>query len=145
MSVLIVAALSKGVPGWFGYIYICLGLTHYAVSFIYSKKQMVQISSPGNRASFLLMICASALSVYYSFPPITYYFVVHCIFTEAYMMHRSDDSESGGARRHLLASRLATNAFIYIFILRNYRWFNFFHPRLIACGIFIAGIFLFTP
>lgn len=114
ISILLVVAISNWTTKTgFHSVFISIGLSHYLIGFIYSKKQFLQIiMQPKSFLAFLGLVLIGILITYFRCPSIVYYFGLHYALSEAYLMNLSTGNVQKKFTSPIL-SRFFLNFFIY--------------------------------
>ncbi len=96
-------------------LFVSFSLGHYALGYLYSKKQILTaIRRPETYGVTLLILLTCLLTVHYRFPDIVLYFGLHCVLTEVYWLNKTYTAQSC-----LTVSRFLLNFSVYLFILRQ--------------------------
>ncbi len=103
---------------WLTFVY-GFGLSHYFLSYVYAKKQILQIMRrPSSEIAFAATILLGAF-LYFSGFPLLIYFGFHHAFNEVYLLDRSVSADARERIRGLRTAGVFLNAFAYFFILRG--------------------------
>lgn len=141
-SVLVVAVAASFVPDWGTWrtLVISVGLGHYILSVIYSRKQIVQVSSqPASAILFAGLLACTALLFWNGFP-LLILFGFHHVFNEVYLLNRTlklRDDSSGAALR---TSSIILNLMLYFATVRNYPEVRFMNHTLLFIGVAVACV-----
>ena len=95
-----------------------LGLAHYAISVVYSRRQIVELARAPQRLIPVLSLGAWGVILFLGNFPLVWFFALHHAFNEAYLLRRIQTTENEPARQ-LRSVGVLLHVFVYLTLLRH--------------------------
>ena len=152
LSIFIVFGILKLSPSRTEYFWILFSfaMPHFILALVYSQKYIkTAFQHTQNYPAAIAFLSLGALSIYYRYPALSFYFPLHHVLSETYSAH---NSIRGNLKKPLnlnlfVSSRFFLNLFAYcILLMRNnpYDYLNTFPLIIYVVGFFISCYIFFS-
>jgi hypothetical protein len=121
LSVACLAGIVAAAPGReaFRVVAFSLALSHYALSLVYSRERLGALAAQRSAWPWLAAMALAIAALWGSEASLVFYFGVHHVLNEVYMLDRVTQRRDDGRVRRLRGAGLLLHALLYLVVLRQ--------------------------
>jgi len=129
-------------PNFWQFVMI-VTFAHYALAFLYSRRQFVAALSSLRTALPLALVTLAGYGMYVTKFPVAVFFGVHHIFNETYLLQREVYRDRAAETRTLRMAGMFFNAALYATILRHEPGLNYFGSSALFGALLVSSALFF--
>ncbi len=119
-----------------------LGLMHYMLALVYSRKQFASVMSDIRTAAIFVLVTVGGYFCWFLHFPIAWLSILHHNFNEVYM--RDTFQDRNRQTKYLRLSCVVLNVLLFCAILRRDQGLKWIDERFLFGGLIVAALWYFT-